>query len=140
VATVPVVAVNETELAAPGTVTDAGTGNAGVLLDESATVLPPAGAARSKVTVQVVDAPDIRLVGVHASDETVGSGFTMTVVVALPPSVAVTVTVCDVTTEPPVAVNVADAAADGTVTDTGTGSAAVLLDVSVTRLPPVGAA
>jgi hypothetical protein len=63
------------------------------LLDERVTVIPPAGAARSKVTVQVVDAPDIRLAGAHMSDETAGGGDTVTVAVALPLSVAVTVAV-----------------------------------------------
>jgi hypothetical protein len=37
-------------------------------------------------------------------------------------------------------VNVADAAAAGTVTLAGTGSAVVLFDASVTVLPPTGAA
>jgi len=37
-------------------------------------------------------------------------------------------------------VNVADVAVAGTVTDAGTGSAAMLFDASVMVLPPVGAA
>lgn len=54
-----------------GTVTDGGTGSA-VLLDDSATALPPAGAAALNVTVQVVAAPDVRLAGAHAIEEAVG--------------------------------------------------------------------
>ena len=38
------------------------------------------------------------------------------------------------------AVNVADIAPGGTLTEAGTGSAAGMLDASVTALPPVGAA
>jgi hypothetical protein len=45
-----------------------------------------------------------------------------------------------VATVPEVAVNVADVAAAGTVTEAGTGSAVVLLDARATTLPPVGAA
>ena len=90
--------------------------------------------------VQVVAVPDVTLVGVHASEETLGSGVTVTVVVVVPPRVALTVTVWDVVTVPAVAVNVADVVAAGTVTDTATGSAVVLLDDNATRLPPVVAA
>jgi len=89
--------------------------------------------------VQVVATPEVTLAGAHASDDTRGLGITVTVAVTLPPSVAVTVTVCDVTTEPAIAENVAVVAVAGTVTDAGTGSALVLLDTKVTRLPPVGA-
>lgn len=89
--------------------------------------------------VQLVAAPDVTLAGLHVSDETVGSGVTVTVAVALAPSVAVRVTICDVATEAPVAVNVADVAAAGTVTEVDTGSALALLDDNATVLPPVGA-
>jgi hypothetical protein len=64
---------------------------------------------------------------------------TVTVAVVLPPSVAVSVTVCDDDTVPAVAVNVVELAAWGTVTDAGTGSAAVLFEAKVTALPPLGA-
>jgi hypothetical protein len=43
--------------------------------------------------VQEVTTPDITLAGAHASDATRGVGVTVTVAVALPPSVAVNVTV-----------------------------------------------
>ena len=142
VATEPAVAVNTVELAAAGTVTVAGTGSAVVLLEASVTALPPVGAGRLNVTVHVVAAPETTLAGVHASDDTAGLGATVTVaaVLVLLPRVAVTVTVCDVATEPAVAVNVADVALAGTAMEAGTGSAVVLLDTSVTVLPPAGAA
>jgi hypothetical protein len=41
----------------------------------------------------VVVAPDAKLVGTHASEDTVGFGAMVTVAVALPARVAVTVTV-----------------------------------------------
>ena len=89
--------------------------------------------------VHVVDAPDTTVAGEHASVDTAGLGVTVTLAVVLPPSVAVTVTVCDVATVPTVAVNVAAVAVAGTLTEVGTGSAAVLFEASVTELPPVGA-
>jgi hypothetical protein len=139
-ATVPAVAVNIAEVAVAGTATDAGTGSAVVLFDPSVTVLPPAGAGRVRVTVHVVAPPGLRLVGLQTSDDTAGFGVTVTVAVVLPPSVAVRVTVCDVETEPAVAVNVVEVVVAGTVTDAGTGSAVVLFEESVTVLPPAGAA
>jgi hypothetical protein len=52
-------------LVAPAaTVTDAGTGKE-VLLSERVTIAPPVGAARDSDTVQVVAAPEVKLVGVH---------------------------------------------------------------------------
>ena len=56
------------------------------------------------------------------------------------PAVAVRVTVWGVAPEAAVAVNVADVELAGTVTEPGTGSAAALLDESVTMRPPVGGA
>jgi hypothetical protein len=92
------------------------------------------------VIVQVVAAPDVRLGGAHVSDATLGPGVTVTVVGVLAPSVAVTVTVWDVATEPAVAANVVEFVVAGTVTEAGTGNAAVLFDATVTVLPPAGAA
>jgi hypothetical protein len=92
-ATDPAVAVNVAELVVAATTTDAGTGNAVVLSDESATVLPPAGAGWVRLTVHVVADPDVRFAGTHASDETPGAGATVTVNVASPPSVALTIAV-----------------------------------------------
>jgi hypothetical protein len=133
------VAVNVTEPVAAGTVTEAGTDSTVALSDVNATVLPPAGAARLSVTVQVVVAPGGRLTGAHASEDTVGLGVTVIVAVVLPPSVAVNVTVWDVPTVPDVAVNVVELVMAGTVTDAGTGSAVLLSEASATALPLAGA-
>ena len=62
--------------AAPaGTVTEAGTTRAVLLLDKL-TAVPPLGAACASATVQVELAPEVRLAGTHCSDERPGSGFT----------------------------------------------------------------
>lgn len=139
VATDPAVAVNVVELAAPGTVADAGTGSTAVLSDDKVTVAPAAGAGCVKVIVHVVVAPGVRLAGTHASADTLGLGATVTVVVTLPPSDAVSTAVCVAATDPAVAVNVAEFAAAATTTDAGTGNAVVLSDESATVLPPAGA-
>ncbi len=139
VATEAAVAVNVAEVDAAGTATEAGTGSAALLSDDSATALPPVGAGCVKLIVHVLAAPDARLVGAHASEDALGLGVSVTVAVVLPPSAAVTVIVCGAVTEPAVAENVADVAVTGTVTDAGTGNAAVLLDVSAATLPPAGA-
>src|SRR6266446_812198 len=50
---------------AAGTATEAGTGSAALLSDDSATALPPVGAGCVKLIVHVLAAPDARLVGAH---------------------------------------------------------------------------
>ena len=81
-------------VAAPAvTVTEAGTVKA-ALFEESPTVAPPVSAAEDNVTVQVDVAPDATEFGEHDKLESVGTGgVTVTEAVALPFSVAVTVTV-----------------------------------------------
>jgi branched-subunit amino acid aminotransferase/4-amino-4-deoxychorismate lyase len=142
VATNSAVAVNVADVESAGTITEAGTGSAVGSFDNNVTVLPPAGAAWVKATVQVVEAPDVKLAGVHASEDTPGLLLLVTVTapVALAPSVAVTVTVWDVATEPAVAVNVVEFVVAGTVAEAGTGNAVMLFDDSATILPPAGAA
>jgi len=93
VATEPAVAANVVKLAPAGTVMVGGIGNAPALSDARVTMLPPAGAGCVRVIVHVVAAPDVTLAGAQTSADTLGSGVTVTVAVALPPSVAVTVTV-----------------------------------------------
>ena len=51
-------------------IVDAGTGSSALLLDRE-TAVPPAGAALLRVTVQVEPAPEVRLVGLHASEVSV---------------------------------------------------------------------
>jgi hypothetical protein len=90
----PAAPVKVVDVDPAGTVTDVGTGSAVVLFEAIVTVLLSVGAACVSVTVHVVEAPEARLVGVQASDDTLRLGATATVVVVLPPpSVAVSVTV-----------------------------------------------
>ena len=64
--TEPAVALKLAELAPDATVTDAGTGRAGLLL-ETDTTAPPLGAVLESVTVHAVLAPGPMLLGVHES-------------------------------------------------------------------------
>src|SRR5258708_12337903 len=73
-ATALVLTVNVAVVAPAATVTLGGTVAAAVLLLESATVAPPAGAARLSVTVPVEEFPPVTLVGFSESDERVGGG------------------------------------------------------------------
>jgi hypothetical protein len=68
-ATVPVVALKLAVVAAAATVTDAGTVREVLLLD-SVTAAPPAGATLVRVTVQALVALGPKLVGLQASDDT----------------------------------------------------------------------
>ena len=70
-----VVTVNVAAVAPAATVTLAGTRAAAVLLLESTTIAPPAGAAALSVTVPVEDCtPPTTLVGFSVNDERVGDG------------------------------------------------------------------
>ncbi len=92
-ATVPAVAVKFAVVAPAVTATEAGTVSA-VLFEESPTEAPPVRAAEVNVTVHVVVAADATELGEHDTPEIAGAGgVTVTEVVALPFSVAVTVTV-----------------------------------------------
>src|SRR5256886_3695036 len=74
-ATALVLIVNVALVAPVATVTLEGTVTAAVLLLESATCGPPAGAAPLNVTVPVEDCvPPITLVGLSVSDESVAGG------------------------------------------------------------------
>jgi len=64
---VPAVAVKVADVPLAGTVTHAGTVSAKPL-PESATILPPAGAAWLSVTVQVVDAPEANVPGLQINE------------------------------------------------------------------------
>src|SRR2546427_8324501 len=72
VVTAPAVAVNVVDVELAGTVTEPGTGRAVVLFDDRVTVLPLVGADCVRVTVHVVEAPDVTLAGLHASEDTLG--------------------------------------------------------------------
>ena len=73
-ATALVLTVNVALVAPAATVTLDGTVAAAVLLLESVTVAPPAGAAPLNVTVPVEEFPPVTLVGFIESDERVGGG------------------------------------------------------------------
>ena len=83
VGTVPALALKLAAEDPAGTITDAGMLMA-VLLLESATEEPPAGAAFDTVTVQAEVPPEATLVGVHCRLETVTDGAnTVSAAVAL---------------------------------------------------------
>ena len=73
-ATALVLTVNVALVAPAATVTLDGTVAAAVLLLESATVAPPAGAGPLNVTAPVEGVPPMTLVGFSVSDERVGGG------------------------------------------------------------------
>jgi hypothetical protein len=78
--TADVLTVKVALVAPAGTVTVEGTVAAPVLLLESVTCAPPAGAGALKVTVPVDDCkPPTTPVGFNVSEETVGSGTGVTV-------------------------------------------------------------
>jgi hypothetical protein len=136
---VPAVAVKVTVVAATGMVTDADTGSR-VLLLESETVVPPVGAAELRVTVQVLAAPEARVVGLQASEERLtGAVRLMAAVLDTPLRVAVRVALCVLGMVPAVAVKMTVVEAAGTLTEAATGSRVLLLE-SETLVPPVGAA
>src|SRR6266849_6723943 len=86
VLTALVVTVKVALVAPAPTVTLAGTVAAAVLLLDSVTVAPPAGAAPLKVTVPVEELPPVTLVGLTATDDKDrGGGFTVRVAVWVPP-------------------------------------------------------
>ena len=66
---VPAVAAKVAEVAVAAMVSEAGTVNE-ELLPETATTVPPAGAGWFRVTVHVVEAPELTLVGLQAREET----------------------------------------------------------------------
>jgi len=144
-ATALVLTVNVALVAPAATVTLAGTLAAVVLLLESVTVAPPAGAAPLSVTVPVEEFPPVTLVGFSESEERVGGGGGAAVTVSeadllAPLNVAEIETVVDTATALVLTVNVALVAPAATVTLDGTLATVVLLLESVTTAPPDGAA
>jgi hypothetical protein len=134
------VALNVVVVAPAATVTDAGTVSK-VLLLASLTEEPPGGAFCVSVTVQALAAPGARLEGLHASvNMSTGADTPIAAVIELPPRVAVKVALWSLVIKAAaVALNVAVVAPAATVTDAGTMSKVLLL-VSLTDEPPVGAA
>ncbi len=137
--TVPAVAVKEAVVEETGTVTDTGTDSSASLEDRE-TIDPPGGAAPDSVTVQVEAALEVRLEGMHCSEERL-TGITRerTRGNEVAPRAALMVAIWLVVMAPAVAVKAADEEEAGTVTEPGTVSVA-LLDDKATAVPPAGAA
>src|SRR5580700_2951547 len=131
--------MNVVDVLLAGTVTDAGTVSAALLL-ERPTALPPVGAAWLRVTVHVAVAPEFTLVGLQTKAETSVGAIRLKVALCEElPKVAETVPDWLVVIVPTVALKVAEVLFAATVTDAGTVSEALLLE-SPTALPPDGAA
>ena len=129
----PAAAVNVALVADAPTVTEAGTLREALLLD-SPTVPPP---VCERVTVQVLDWPELKLAGVQVSALTDTGTASMIDAVCEPPlREAVTVTLCPLEMEPAVIGKAAVVAEAPTLTDAGTLSEALLLD-RATVPPPV---
>jgi len=124
-------------VAPPVTVTLAGTVAIAVLLLESATVAPPAGAAPLRVTVPVEAVPPVTLVGLRLNEERVAGGVTVRTAESL---AAQMVTQLGAVTELVETVKFPDVAPAGTVTLTGTVATNGLPLKRVTTVPPAGAA
>jgi hypothetical protein len=88
----PAVALKVVVAAPAATViVEAGTGNSALLVD-SETAVPPEGAVWLRLIVQVALAPEVRLVGLQISEETVtGDARPIVEVCETPPRVAVSV-------------------------------------------------
>ena len=142
-AVTPVVVMLKLAVVVPAaTVTLAGTPAAVVLLLDSVTTAPPAGAAEVKVTVPVLPAPPTTLAGLTVSVDKVGAaatGFTVNteVRVALP-KLAEMVDGVEAVTVDVAIVKVALVAPAATVTLEGTAATALEL-LRLTTAPPVGA-
>jgi hypothetical protein len=82
-----VLTVKVAVMAPAGTVTLAGTVAAAVLLLDSVTGAPPAGAGPLSVTVPVEELPPVTLAGLRLSEESVGGagGVTVSKAVWVPP-------------------------------------------------------
>lgn len=123
-------------IADAGTNTEAGTLRAGLELD-SATAVPPVGAACERVAVQVPEAPEVRVVGVQLRDTTdIGGVSAIEAVCETPFREAVMVAFWPLEIVPALTAKVAVVDAEPTVTDAGTDRDGVLLE-SVTVPPPV---
>ena len=76
-------AANVVEVALAGTITEAAGIGKRLLLLANPTCTPPLGAAWLNVTVHVVVAPEFRLAGLHASDDSVIDADAASVIVAV---------------------------------------------------------
>jgi len=132
-----VVTVNVAAVAPAATVTLAGTVAADVLLLETATTAPPAGAGPFKVTVPAEENPPVTVDGFSVSEAGTG-GRMVSAAVCVDPKDPEMVAVVKAATAPVATVNVALVAPAGTVTLPATDAAPALLE-SETTAPPAGA-
>ena len=132
-----VLIVKVVELAPAGTVTVDGRVTL-VLLELSATDIPPVGAEPLNVTVAVEVFPPITEVGDKAILVSVAAMTVRLAICVLEPCIAVIVSVTLLETAAVVTVNVAVVCPAVTVTEVGT-VALVLLELKLTETPPVGA-
>jgi len=133
------VTLNVPLVAPAGTVTEAGTAATAVLALVSETTAPPAGAAVRSVTVPVLGAPPTSTDGFNVIVDRAGF-TTREAVTDAALYVAVIVTMVPVLTVAVDIAKVAVVAPAATVTEAGTVATAVLLLVSITTVPPAGAA
>ena len=120
-----------------GTVTVAGRVTALLLLD-NVTTIPPLADGPVKVTVPAAVPPPVTVVGLKATEASVGAAILSVADSAPPPNVAVTVAAEFACTGTVVTANIVVACPPGTVTVDGTPTEPTLLDKLMTH-PPVGA-
>jgi hypothetical protein len=137
--TAPTLTVKVALWAPASTRGEGGTTSARLLL-ESDTTAPPASAGWVSVTVQLLEDPVTKVVGLQTNEDTVGVGAKASDAVKFEPfRLAVRTAMELVATVPAVALKLAEVAPDGTVTAAGTTRAGLLLD-SATLAPAGGAA
>jgi hypothetical protein len=137
--TTEAVAEKVAEVAPEATGTEAGTANA-VLLLENDTTAPLAGAARFRVTVQVLVALDVRTEGLQETPVGIEPVTRLREkTVEEPDRDAMIVAVLSKVIVEAAAVNVAEVVPEATVTETGTVNNVVLMDKLITA-PPAEAA
>src|ERR1035438_3150223 len=140
VAAVPAVADTAAWLAPAGTVTEAGTESRVGLELLSVTTVPPTGAAAVRNTVKLPVLPEVMVAADDRLARSTGAGTTWMVTAFVVRTVPCTTTLVAVVAVPAVADTAAWLAPAGTVTEAGTESRVGLELLSVTTIPPTGAA
>ena len=135
--TAPAVAVKTVDIASAGTDTEAGTVSSGLFaLNNTVRGLET---LRSSLTVQVLEPPGVKAVGLQLREDTAGATASIREAVSEAPfNVAVRVTLSFWVSVPAVAAKLAEVAVAGTVTVAGMANRALVSD-SATTLPPEGA-
>jgi hypothetical protein len=134
-----VLTVNVALVCPAGIVTEAGTDTTGLALLVSAITAPPVPAGPLSVTVPVDVLPPATVVGLTLTETRASAVMVSVALVELDPTLAIIVAGVDFDTADVVIVNCAVVEPDATVTFAG-GEALVLLEDSLTTVPPDGAA